>query len=295
MDIIFGFIWITTLLKIASGVYDGKGEAHFSRMYRGSNLGFRMVYRPENYQTYMAYGGALQSHFKGHIYKTTKEMNKNYHNDIFADWTSWEILSWDCKGNYYYYEDSTIDIRYGELIAYGIVIYDQNSKETYTDINYWKVKGNFVYCELDERAEASDQTCSTVLANGGRNSEKEIRRRASIIAPATLIPTMLIFVVIGVCMKTRRGNKKPSNEASSNSDSSNTEVRLSQLQQPNRVVPPREENTASDPPPYQTVSSPPVIFQPPPPAVACHPASLQPPSYESVVAKPAVIQPTMIV
>ncbi|XP_067938907.1 uncharacterized protein [Watersipora subatra] len=254
MDIIFGFIWITTLLKIASGVYDGKGEAHFSRMYRGSNLGFRMVYRPENYQTYMAYGGALQSHFKGHIYKTTKEMNKNYHNDIFADWTSWEILSWDCK-----------------------------------------VKGNFVYCELDERAEASDQTCSTVLANGGRNSEKEIRRRASIIAPATLIPTMLIFVVIGVCMKTRRGNKKPSNEASSNSDSSNTEVRLSQLQQPNRVVPPREENTASDPPPYQTVSSPPVIFQPPPPAVACHPASLQPPSYESVVAKPAVIQPTMIV
>ena len=46
----------------------------------------------------MAYGGALQSHFKGHIYKTEEEMNENYHNDILADWTSWEILSWDCKG-----------------------------------------------------------------------------------------------------------------------------------------------------------------------------------------------------
>lgn len=65
-------------------------------------------------------------------------------------------------GNYYYYEDSSMDIRKGELIAYGIAIYDQNSKETYTDFyNYWKVKGNFVYCELDERAKSGDQTCST--------------------------------------------------------------------------------------------------------------------------------------
>ncbi|XP_067939199.1 uncharacterized protein [Watersipora subatra] len=301
---------------VSAVVYKGQGEMHYSHKYEYLESGFRMVYRPESYRTYSPVGLAGHCHFKAFGYLSDYYLNANYYTDVIAtDPYDWTILDWDNDGKYYYFEDYSLDIKQGYLIAFAMYIYDEDHYLIYNDsYRYYTVPNKIDFCELDHEAGSYDKKCSEIFDGSsysgkgnsysgsyGEGSSSTVS--AGTIAAAVIVIAIVIAIVVGVVVCIKKGGatalrnkfqRRPNTGGPNNSGHPNTGVQMNQLQQPNAVAPTGQVNAAYNPPSYQPVAQPHVVYQPPPPAVACYPAPLQPPPYQPAVAQPAVIQPTMV-